>query len=63
MFTILIPRVLLRPGFRVVILILVIVAVCRFAPGISIPVGFGSCLGWLAGDRAGVPGRAAVLAR
>jgi hypothetical protein len=52
MFTILVPPpYLLRPGLRVVILILVIVAVCHFAPTAGIPVGLGGCLGWLTADR------------
>ena len=51
MLTIAIPRNMLRPGFRVVILILVIIAVCRFAPAAGVPVGLGSCLGWLTAAR------------
>jgi hypothetical protein len=53
MFTVLIPPP--RPAFRVVILILVIVAVCHFAPAFGVPVGVGSCLGWLTAARR-VPG-------
>jgi hypothetical protein len=51
MLTILIRPRLLRPAYRVVILILVIVAICRVAPGLDVPVGLGSCLGWLTAAR------------
>ena len=52
MFTILI-RPPWPPAFRVVILILVIVAVCHVAPGLGVPVGLGSCLGFLTAARRG----------
>ena len=52
MLTILIRPRLPRPGFRVVILIVILLATSRFAPDMTAPLGLGTCLGWLAAQPA-----------